>query len=184
MTSHTLHIALTGHRPSKLGGYNLMTPAYKKLQRDLEAYILFQLDQFETVWCHSGLALGADTVWSKAILAMKDRYPNRVFFHAEIPTLSQKDAWFKQSDVDFWNEQVRRADDQTIYDPNFETYNQNKRKQLIGKVLNDRNIGMINHADIVLAVYDNKSKGGTKNAIDYALSKNKHIQYVDIKQYF
>lgn len=179
-----LHIALTGHRPKLLGGYNMSAPGYVKLQNDLKRYIQFQLDHYETVWCHSGLALGADTVWSKAILDAKQQYPERVFFHAEIPTLSQKDAWFKKSDIDFWDLQVSRADEKTVYDPEFETYNETKRKRLIGKVLNDRNIGMINHADILLAVYVEGSTGGTKNAIDYAKSQNKAIQYIDPTNYF
>lgn len=179
-----IHIALTGHRPAKIGGYNMATPAYKHMQDDLEAYIRFNLQQYDTVWCHSGLALGADTVWSKAILAMKQEYPGRVLFHAEIPTFSQKDAWFKKSDIDFWNLQVQRADDKSIYDSEFETYDAAKRKRLIGKILNDRNIGMINHADVLLAVYVTGSTGGTKNAVDYAIKTNKHIQYIDTKKYF
>lgn len=180
----TLHIALTGHRPNKLGGYNIKTSAYKQLQNDLETYIEFQLEHFETIWCHSGLALGADTVWSKAILAMKQRYPERVFFHAEIPTLSQTNRWSRKSDMDFWGEQLLRADNWTIYDPEFEMYPVRKQERLVGRILNDRSRGMIDHSDILLAVYAHGSKGGTKNAINYAISKNKTIQYIDAKDYF
>lgn len=184
MSTNTIHIALTGHRPNKLGGYNIDTPAYRKLQTDLEQFIQHQLNTYANVWCHSGLALGADTIWSKAILSMKKRYPDRVFFHAEIPMMNQKDAWFKESDIVFWHEQVDAADEKSIYDPNFHSYDESNRKRLAGKVLNQRNIGMIEHADILLAVYDNKTSGGTKNAVDYAKSKNKHIQFIDPKNYF
>lgn len=179
-----IHIALTGHRPNKLGGYDIATPAYKRLQLDMEYYIEYQLTTHDVVYCHSGLALGADTIWSKAILAMKERYPKRVFFHAEIPMMNQKDAWFKKSDIDFWHKQVELADTSTVYDEDFHNYDESMRKRMAGKVLNQRNIGMIDHADVLLAVYDGTTSGGTKNAITYAESKGKEIQYIDPKNYF
>lgn len=184
LESNEIHIALTGHRPNKLGGYSIDTPAYRRLQLDMEYYIEYQLITHDVVYCHSGLALGADTIWSKAILAMKKRYPENVFFHAEIPMMSQKDAWFKKSDIDFWLEQVKRADKSTIYDKDFPTYDEAMRKRLAGKVLNQRNIGMIDHADVLLAVYDGKSSGGTKNAVTYAEKQGKTIQFIDPKKYF
>ena len=96
-----IHIGFTGHRPNKLGGYDLTQPGYRNLQADLESYIRRNLDVYDTVVGHSGLALGGDTIWSKAILSMKDQYPGRVLFHAEIPMLEQHESWFKQSDIDF-----------------------------------------------------------------------------------
>lgn len=110
MERPTIHIGFTGHRPNKLGGYDLSVPGYMNLQKDLEKYIQRNLKAFDIVIGHSGLALGGDTVWSKAILSMKEIYPDRVQFHAEIPMMEQASAWFKQSDIDFWHEQVERAD--------------------------------------------------------------------------
>lgn len=186
----TIHIALTGHRPPNLGGYNIHTPEYQRLQADLEQYIKYQLSQHTTVWCHSGLALGADTVWSKAILSMKKKYPNNVFFHAEIPFLEQAHPWFKKSDVQFWNEQVERADDKTVYDPSFGAYKTSHsnadQKRRAANFLQKRNIGMIDHADVLLAVYNNVSKehSGTYNAIQYAQSQHKDIVFIDSNTYF
>ena len=98
---HELHIGLTGHRPNKLGGYDLSQKSYRKLQDYLERFIHHNLQSFDIIIGHSGLALGADTIWSKAILAMRDRNPGRVKLHAEIPMLSQASVWFKKSDIDF-----------------------------------------------------------------------------------
>lgn len=185
----TIHIALTGHRPPKLDGYNINTPKYQALMHDLKEYIRFQLKTHDIVWCHSGLALGADTIWSKAILEMKAEYPNRVFFHAEIPFWEQPNSWFKSSDINFWQEQVDSADARSVYDPDFGQFkklepNDYAQKRRASKALQDRNIGMIDHADVLLAVYDGKSNGGTRNAINYATDQNKTIQFIETQRYF
>lgn len=169
--NRTIHIGLTGHRPSKLGGYDLSQPAYLSLQRDLEIYIERNLEVYETVVGHSGLALGADTIWSKAILAMKLKHPGRVKFHAEIPMLEQASAWFKKSDIDFWNEQVERADEQSVYGSLEGITDKSERTRLAGKFLNVRNHGMLDHSNVLLALHDG-SKGGTGNAVAYAKKTN------------
>lgn len=161
-----IHISLTGHRPTKLGGWNMNQPGYANLQRDLETYIEKNLAVYDVVWGHSGLALGADTIWSKAILAMKDKYPGRVLFHAEIPMLEQPEAWFKKSDINFWHEQVSRADDKSIYG-SLAGKSDAERKGLAVRFLNARNGGMLDHADVLLALHDG-TKGGTGNAVAYA----------------
>lgn len=185
----TIHIALTGHRPPKLDGYNINTPKYQALLNDLKQYIRYQLKTYDVVWGHSGLALGADTIWSKAILEMKQEFPNRVFFHAEIPFWEQSSSWFKDSDISFWQKQVNEADAKSVYDQDFAEFkktsqNQYEQKRRASKALQDRNIGMIDHADILLAVYDGVSSGGTKNAIDYATNKKKEIVFIETKKYF
>ncbi|MGN7309103.1 hypothetical protein ACTHQ2_24480, partial [Bacillus subtilis] len=97
-----VHIGFTAHRPKKLAGYDLSVPGYRQLQDDLEYYIRRNLEAYDQVVGHSGLALGGDTIWSKAILAMKEAYPGRVLFHAEITMMEQPEKWFKSSDIEFW----------------------------------------------------------------------------------
>jgi hypothetical protein len=75
MQKTELHIGFTGHRPNKLGGYDLSVQGYIYLQKDLETYIKRNLDVFDVVVGHSGLALGGGTVWSKAILGMTKKNP-------------------------------------------------------------------------------------------------------------
>lgn len=64
MTDGILSIALTGHRPDKLAGYNLNNPFYGRLHERLMKIIERALDNYPLVECHSGMALGADTVWA------------------------------------------------------------------------------------------------------------------------
>ena len=42
-----------------------------------------------------------------------------------------------------------------------------------------RNIYMVDKSDMVIAVYDGYSSGGTKNCIDYAKNKYKNIVFID-----
>ena len=170
------HIAITGHRPTKLGGYNLDTPGYYKLQQDLEQYIRFMLSQHDRLTCHSGLALGADTIWSKAVLNMRETYPTRVYYHAEVPMMTQSERWPFAADRLFWKRCVDSADFVTIYGEVSSTMS-------AGKLLNNRNIGMVDHCDTLLAVFDG-SPSGTKNAIDYAKRKSKEIVMIEPTKYF
>lgn len=47
--------------------------------------------------------------------------------------------------------------------------------------LNQRNIGMIKNCDVLIAVYDGISTGGTANAVRDAIKMNKFIYYIDPK---
>ena len=93
-------LSLTGHRPTKLDGYklfgsnNMLRLYYQRLYNRLVLAITNALSKYDIVKCHSGMALGADTIWALAIVAMKQQYPNRVTFVAEIPDYNQPACWF------------------------------------------------------------------------------------------
>lgn len=79
MTDGVLSIALTGHRPDKLAGYNLNNPFYGRLHERLMKIIERALDNYPLVECHSGMALGADTVWAEVIVECQEKYVATVF---------------------------------------------------------------------------------------------------------
>lgn len=170
-----IHIGLTGHRPQKLWGFDLDTLEYEGLQDRLELIIDQLLTEYETVVCHSGLALGADSIWSIAILNKREEYPNRVKFHAEIPFMGQPMRWFGDS-YDFWFYQVEVADYKTVYlkEDEYENWD-TVQFYTIAKALDDRNKGMINNSDIMIAVYDGSKKGGTYNAIQDIKKQGKYL---------
>ena len=169
-----IHVGLTGHRPNKLWGYDLDQPEYDNLQDRLELIIDSLLMEYETVVCHSGLALGADTIWSIAILNKREQYPNRVKFHAEIPFMKQASRWFGES-VDFWEYQVEHADYRTLYLPEDEYLSWDMIPTWrVTKALDDRNKGMVEASDIVVAIYDG-TKSGTGNAVYDAKELNKYV---------
>lgn len=165
-------LSLTGHRPTKLAGYNLNQPYYYQLQETLENYIRQALKYAEVVECHSGMALGADTVWAQAIIQCKDMYPNRVTFVADIPDYNQASRWPQVSQT-HWQRLMEDVDQ-------VNTYIEGNEDKSYAYVLNQRNFGMLDACDILIAVYNGDETGGTANAVKYAIQKNKKIEYVRV----
>lgn len=160
-----LTLSLTGHRPKELWGYDLTKSEYLKLQEHLEGIISGALTKANLIECHTGMALGADTVWAKAIVNMKSKNPDRIKFIADIPFPDQPKAWPKTSQ-EIYYELVAQSDEQVYY---AETY--------VPQCMQQRNIGMVDPADFLIAVWNGviKKGSGTSNAIVYAKGKGKKI---------
>jgi uncharacterized phage-like protein YoqJ len=152
----TFHIALTGHRPNKLAGYDLTHPFYTALRAWLVAIIECGLARYQHLTLHSGMALGADTVWAEVIVAMRDQHPGRIAFVAELPVMFQPSRWPNVHDRKRWQRLVDAADHVNVY---AETYSV--------ACLHDRNRGMIRPADLLLAVWDG-TPGGTAGGVRIA----------------
>lgn len=172
MTDGVVSLSLTGHRPDKLAGYNVNVPFYDRLRHRLIRIIERSLDNYEIVECHSGMALGADTVWAQAIVECQQKYgTNRIRFIADIPDMKQSSHWISKADRDRWKELVDQADEVRQY-----------AHQNVGKsyayILNQRNIGMIKACDILIAVYNGDATGGTANGVRDGIRMNKFITYI------
>lgn len=164
------NIALTGHRPHKLDGYDLATPYYRALYMHLAGIVTDRLAHHEHVTLHSGLAIGADTVWSHLALRAREEMPERISFVAHVPTPTQPTKW-QATDAGFWQHQVNMADEVILYAQNYTR-----------TCMQDRNIGMVNRCDELLAVWDGTS-GGTANAIQYGRKIGKPITMIDPAQF-
>lgn len=151
-------ISLTGHRPNKLAGYNMDSDYYMRLRQRLIRIIERSHAVYKVVECHSGMALGADTVWADAIIHCREKYgKERAPFVAEIPDDNQPSRWPQKSQKK-WRELLANADQVNRYAP------QNKGRSY-AYILNQRNIGMIEACDILIAVYNGDSSGGTANGV-------------------
>ena len=172
MTEGVVSISLTGHRPSNLAGYNLKQPYYDRLRQRLIRIIERSLDNYEIVECHSGMALGADTVWAQAIVECQQKYgKDRIKFIAEIPSEQQPSRW-QEKDQKMWHYLMSKAD-------SFNEYSEANKGKSYPYILNQRNIGMIKACDILIAVYDDKiKKGGTANGVRDGIRMNKFISYI------
>lgn len=160
---NSFHISLTGHRPNVFGGYDLTTPIWNNLRQQLENILEEQIKLHGHVTAHSGMALGADTVWSQAILNVRHRFPQQLQFIAEIPCITQASRWIGDSPA-VWANHVQRSDGQVIYS-----------KTYTPRCMLDRNIGMINSSNLVIAVWNGQKHGGTAHAVKHAQSQNKMI---------
>ena len=172
MVPGVVSISLTGHRPDKLAGYDLNDPFYGRLRQRLIRIIERSLDNYEQVECHSGMALGADTVWAQAIIECQQKYSrDRIKFIAEIPNEQQPSKW-QEKDQKMWHYLMSKAD-------SFNEYSESNKDKSYPYILNQRNIGMIKACDILIAVYDDKiKKGGTANGVRDGIRMNKFISYI------
>lgn len=156
-----IHIGLTGHRPKDLWGYNLNDYRWQEVKSMLMGVIEEAIDRYELVVCHSGMAIGADTIWAMAIVEVKNKFPNNVKFVAEIPFIGHIRG---DSNIKTWNQLLESADEQVIYQEEFS-----------GWSYEQRNRGMVDSSDIMIAIWRGNmpEKGsGTWNATRYTMKKD------------
>lgn len=163
-------ICLTGHRPQGLYGYNNYS-LYKKLEDFLYNLIKREIDKFDIFYLSSGLALGADTCWTKAILRLKREFPNKIKFYAHIPNFNQARKWVNKEDIRFWEYSIKQADKLFVVDKSL--------KYSHGKALNLRNQSMVDNSNLIIGIYNGEQKGGTFNCLEYAKKKDLSIRIFD-----
>lgn len=152
-------LSLTGHRPHKLGGYNLPNPTYNYVCKKIESIILEQKPDKII----SGFALGADQ-WFASI-GLKLNIP----IIAAVPFLGQESVWTeKQKQIYF--KLLSKVEKTVVVSEG--SYSAQK--------LQIRNEYMVDNCDKLIAVFDG-SNSGTLNCINYAKSQNKEIIYINPK---
>lgn len=87
-TEYELILAVTGHRPSKLGNaYDLTHPTNVKIAYAMRKFILEKSGYDEAsgsfatkgkILLISGMALGVDTLWAMVGLKLKYQFPDKV----------------------------------------------------------------------------------------------------------
>lgn len=148
-------IAVTGHRPEKLGGYS------DRARRTLGGFAVERffiarekgLDRVIT-----GMALGWDQAVAGACIALD------IPFTAAIPFAGQERRWPRLAQ-ERYHRLLARADQVEIVSPQF--INVNRAMQL-------RNEWMVDRADAVVALWDG-SWGGTHNCIEYARKRGVEV---------
>lgn len=155
-------VAVTGHRPPKLWGYDLSDPHYEHLQKIFEQHLL-------NVHCTdawTGMALGADTIFARAVLELRARCVD-IKLHCAIPCLNHSSRWTRESQQEY-DRILSVADEVSLV----------TRQPYAPQLMQIRNQYMVDHADEVLALWDGTS-GGTGNCVQYA--KSKHVPVTIIK---
>ena len=145
-------VALTGHRPDKLYGYDLYgDERYQKLANQ----ILKVLRDSNATCCISGMALGADTLF--ALIALKNGFN----LECAIPCRNHSSKWLKSS-RDMYDDIISKANKVTLVtDAPYNPY-----------LMQVRNQYMVDNCDLLIAIWDGTS-GGTGNCVKYAKSVNK-----------
>jgi len=161
----------TGHRPEKFGGYAKGNPTQKAVKDEL-AKIIWDLTQENDITkFYSGMAIGVDT-WAAEEVRLCASILNPERRHdipmarlvAVIPFVGQQNRWPVESQLK-WAELIHEADDLYFVD---------KEGYAPWKLLN-RNKWMVDHSDIVIAVWDGSEKGGTAHCVRYAKKQKKKV---------
>lgn len=144
-------VAGTGHRPNKLGGYG--TEARNRLV-NLATDVLRKRQPQRVI---SGMALGWDQALAVAACALD------LPWTAAVPFEGQERAWPESSQREY-RELLSLADDVVVVSPGgYASWKMQRRNQW-----------MVDHADLVLALWDG-SPGGTGNCVDYVRRTNKPL---------
>lgn len=145
-------VAGTGHRPPKLGGYS--RPVFDALT----SLAVTWLKENRPEKVISGMALGWDQALAFATVSLQ------IPLIAAIPFEGQENRWWKDSKR-LYQYLMERAEKVEILCPNFSA----QSYQI-------RNEWMVDNSDLMLAMYDGETKGGTFNCLVYARSKNVPVE--------
>lgn len=146
-------IAVTGHRPEKLGGYSEES-FLKLIDFSKQELLKLKIDKIIT-----GMAIGFDQ--SVAIAALEIQVP----ILAAIPFSSQEKIWPKES-KDIYNNILKHSlvDSYIVCPGGFAAWKMQKRNEW-----------MVDNCDLLLALYNGDKTGGARNCIEYAKKQNKQI---------
>jgi uncharacterized phage-like protein YoqJ len=157
-----MKIAITGHRPSKLGNdYDLTSPLILAIKARIMRILQEQLSDHHIILArnHSlitGMALGIDTLFAKIAIEMS------IPFIAAIPCKNQWARWTKK-DIELY-QHILKDPLCTIHNVSTEPYNNHS--------MQDRNEWMVDNCDILIGVWDGTA-GGTANCLKYAKEQGK-----------
>lgn len=134
----------TGHRPDKLGGYDVAT--FNRLVDLATAWLKANRPSLVI----SGMALGWDQALAKAAIDLG------IPVHAYVPFIGQADKWPKRSCEEYSKLLLQCTETKVICPGSYSP----EKMQI-------RNERMVDACDLVLALWDGSS-GGTANCVTYA----------------
>ncbi len=158
-------VCFTGHRPNKLFGYDPKKQGNQQVLRLLKDVVIEIIEDKEITQFISGMALGIDLWSAEIVISLKKQYPQIKLISA-VPCKNQTDRWPESSKRE-WDWVLRKAD-KVIYV---------SEKDYTNRCMQERNHWMVDHSDIIIAVW-NGSNSGTGEAITYA-STRKPILRID-----
>lgn len=152
MAEREITCCFTGHRPLRLPwGMNEADPRCTALKEQLAA----SLDGiYESGFRHfiCGMAIGCDTYFAKAVLALKEKHVD-VTLEAAVPCDDQADKWNRKQQAQY-AELLNQCDTVTyvshVYSPT---------------CMMKRNEYMIDHASLLLACFNGQSSGTMKTIL-------------------
>ena len=160
-------LGVTGFRPKKMPwGYDSECQAAVETRKEL-GKIMEQAynDGFRDFI--SGMALGADT-W----FAIETLYLPEARLHCYIPFRGQEHQWDPE-EQDEYHDLLREA-----YEVKYFAKGYSKRAYL------DRDMAVVDNSDLIVAIWDGKTTGGTQYTVEYARKVGVPVKIVDPVYYW
>jgi uncharacterized phage-like protein YoqJ len=183
-----MKIAITGHRPNKLGNdYDLTSPLILSIKKEIIDNLKAVRYAFPNLTLITGMALGIDTLFAQIAIDLN------IPFIAAIPFIGQETKWNDKTRQEYHNLLNKSYNIMIVdrgYDVTYPAYLERRNMLIIDKQLHNqyspakmqqRNIWMVDNCDILIAVWDGSS-GGTANCVKYAESVNKQIIRINPKE--
>lgn len=153
-----MKVCFTGHRPQSLPfgtdeQHPLCLELKARLAEEIQAVIKNGADTFYT-----GMALGVDTFAAEAVLKEKEKNPS-IKLIAAVPCPSQSNSW-SEAEKARYNAILERCDEVAMVSDHY-----------YRGCMHVRNRYMADRSDLLIAVYDGHSKGGTASTVQYAQKK-------------
>lgn len=153
---------LTGHRPQSLPfGYNESDEKCILLKRTLREVIEKQITENGVTGFISGMALGVDVYAAEILLGLKAQHP-QITLECAVPCENQAEKWREADRARYYNI-IHRSDRETIL-----------QTQYTPDCMQRRNQYMVDHSDVVIAVWNGKPSG-TGNTVSYAKQQGKTV---------
>ena len=161
-------ICFTGHRPDVFPWkYSENDPGLRALKRAILDEILTCISQDETGFM-TGMALGVD-MWAAEMVLFAKEQGLPITLHAAIPCEGQERVWPRSSQVQY--KYILDHCDSSV----------TLSTRYTAACMQARNVYMVDHSNMVIAVHNGKKNGGTWNCIQYAKEAKKPIIYVALE---
>ena len=158
--------AFTGHRPNKFPWrYDETDSRCVALKAVLAEQIAVLADQGVTDWL-SGMALGTDLWSAKIVLDLQKKYP-ALRLHCILPCENQEIKWSVSAQKQYYS--ILEKASKVVY----------VGREYTSDCMLERNHYLVEHASILLAVYNGIKRSGTAATLRYAHKLGRKIFIID-----
>ena len=159
--------AFTGHRPQKLKYLvNKDDERFAILKRQITEVSIHVIENYQVNRFLSGMALGVDMLAAEVILKLRKVYPD-ISLECVLPCENQAKKWL-QKERERYESILSHCDKVTTL-----------QKMYTDDCMINRNRYMIDHADVLVAVWNQQIGGGTGYTVKYAQSLGVPVIVID-----